>query len=57
MSATSNKLVKQTNRTIKRHILNEQFDLIGKTKQDNPSGRIPNGLIDTLIINVASIAP
>ena len=57
MSATSNKLVKQTNRTIKRHILNEQFDLIEKAKRDNATGRIPNGFINSLIENAQPIAP
>ena len=50
-------LAKQTNRSIKKLILDEQFDLIEKAKLDSPSGRMHNGLIDQLIINAAPIAP
>ena len=57
MKIIPHNLVKQTNRSIKKLILDEQFDLIEKAKQDSSSGRIPNGLIAQLIINAAHIAP
>ena len=50
-------LVKQTNRSIKKLLLDEQFDSIEKAKLDSHSDRMPNGLIDQLIINTASITP
>ena len=48
-------LAKQTNRSIKKLILDEQFDLIEKAKLDHDSKRLPNGLIDQLIVNAAHI--